>query len=96
MQQPEIEWLVFLTWFHIGAQAIRLVKQGQLLWDPATRRAVLTLQQLEKIENQPHMTRYLDDFDLRIATVGYWAPELRMFCAPSQQDLDSLSMSVLF
>ena len=81
---------------NIGAQAIRLVKQGQLLWDPTTRRAILTLQQLEKIENQPHMTRYLDDFDQRIATVSYWAPELRMFCAPSQQDLDSLGRLVLF
>ena len=79
-----------------GTQAIQLVKQGQLLWDPSTRRAIFTLQQLEKIEKQPHMSRYLDDFDQRIATVGYWAPELRMFCAPSQQDLDSLGSLVLF
>lgn len=80
----------------IGAQAIRLVRQGQLLWNPATRRAILTLQQLEKIEKQPHMNQYLEDFDRRIASVRYWAPELRTFGAPSQQDLDSLSRLVLF
>lgn len=92
MKEIEIECPIVLT---IDAQAIRIVKQGQLLWDPATRRAILTLQQLEKIEKQPHMSQYLDDFDRRIAAVRYWAPELRMFGAPSQQDLESLGGLVL-
>ena len=89
----EIEWTIVLTLG--GAQAIRIVKQGQLLWDPATRRAILTLQQLERIEKQPHMSQYLDDFDRRIAAVRSWAPELRMFAAPSQQDLESLGGLVI-
>jgi hypothetical protein len=80
----------------MGAQAIRLLKQGQLLWDPATRRAIFTLQQLEKIEEQPYMSRYLDDFDRRIAAVSYWPPELMMFGTPSQQDLDSFGRLILF
>jgi hypothetical protein len=89
--------LVVLTRFHIaGAQAIRIIKQGQLLWDPATRRAILTLQQLDRIEKQQYVIRYLDDFDRRIADVRYWPPELRMFAAPTQQDLDSLGGLVLF
>lgn len=72
------------------------MRQGQLLWDPATRRAILTLQQLEKIEKQPHTSRHLEDFDRRVAAVRYWAPELRMFGAPSQQDLNSLGGLSLF
>jgi len=42
------------------------------------------------------MSLYLDDFDRRIGAVRYWAPELRVFSAPSQEDLDSLGGLTLF
>lgn len=36
------------------------------------RHAILTLQQLERIEEQPYMSRYLEDFDRRIVAMRHW------------------------